>query len=40
MRETGTDATLMDGVAQQFRKAADCGHGGEDMAAVIRAFRH
>jgi 3-hydroxyisobutyrate dehydrogenase len=40
MRETGTDATLIDGVAQQFRKAADCGHGGEDMAAVIRAFRH
>ena len=39
MRETGTDAALMDAVAQQFRRAADCGHGGEDMAAVIRAFR-
>ena len=39
MRETGTDATLMDAVAQQFRKTADYGHGGEDMAAVIRAFR-
>lgn len=40
MRETGTDATLMDAVTQQYRKAADSGHGGEDMAAVIRAFRH
>jgi 3-hydroxyisobutyrate dehydrogenase len=40
MRETGTDAALIDAVAQQYRKAADSGHGGEDMAAVIRAFRH
>lgn len=40
MRETGTDATLIDAVAQQFRKAADRGHGGEDMAAVYRVFRH
>jgi 3-hydroxyisobutyrate dehydrogenase len=39
MRESGTDATLMDAVACQFRKAADLGHGGEDMAAVHRAFR-
>ena len=39
MRETGTDAALMDAVAQQFRKAADFGHGGEDMAAVFHAFR-
>jgi len=39
MRESGTDATLMDAVAGQFRKAADGGHGGEDMAAVYRAFR-
>jgi hypothetical protein len=39
MPETSTDATLMDAVAQQFRKAADCGNGREDMAAVIRAFR-
>jgi hypothetical protein len=23
----------------QYRNAADGGHGGEDMAAVIRAFR-
>jgi 3-hydroxyisobutyrate dehydrogenase len=38
MRESGTDATLMDAVARQFRKAADGGHGGEDMAAVYRAF--
>jgi 3-hydroxyisobutyrate dehydrogenase len=39
MRESGTDAALMDAVAQQFRKAADDGHGGEDMAAIYRAFR-
>jgi 3-hydroxyisobutyrate dehydrogenase len=39
MRESGTDTTLMDAVACQFRKAADGDHGGEDMAAVYRAFR-
>lgn len=39
MRESGTDAALMDAVARQFRKAADGGHGGEDMAAIYRAFR-
>jgi 3-hydroxyisobutyrate dehydrogenase len=39
MRETGTDAALMDAVAQQFRKAAEGGHGGADMAAVLHAFR-
>jgi 3-hydroxyisobutyrate dehydrogenase len=38
MRESGTDATLMDAVASQYRKAADGGHGGEDMAAVYQAF--
>jgi 3-hydroxyisobutyrate dehydrogenase len=39
MRESGTDTTLIDAVARQFRKAADGGHGEEDMAAVYRAFR-
>ncbi|HEY6297942.1 MAG TPA: NAD(P)-dependent oxidoreductase [Streptosporangiaceae bacterium] len=39
LRETGTDAALMDAVAGQFRRAADSGHGGQDMAAVFRAFR-
>jgi 3-hydroxyisobutyrate dehydrogenase len=39
MQESGTDSTLMDAVAFQFRKAADGGHGGKDMAAVYRAFR-
>jgi 3-hydroxyisobutyrate dehydrogenase len=39
MRESGTDATLMDAVARQFGKAADSGHGEKDMAAVIYAFR-
>jgi len=38
MREAGTDATLMDAVGQQFRKAADAGHGEKDMAAVYHAF--
>lgn len=39
MRESGTDATLMEAVERQFRKAAESGYGGEDMAAVYRAFR-
>jgi 3-hydroxyisobutyrate dehydrogenase len=39
MRAAGTDAALMDAVGGQFRKAADGGHGGQDMAAVYRAFR-
>ena len=39
MRESGTDSTLMDAVACQYRKAADGGYGGEDMAAIFRAFR-
>jgi 3-hydroxyisobutyrate dehydrogenase len=38
MRESGTDATLMNAVAFQYRKAAEGGHGGQDMAAVYRAF--
>jgi 3-hydroxyisobutyrate dehydrogenase len=38
MRETGTDAALMDTVRGQFRKAADSGHGEHDMAAVFHAF--
>ena len=39
MRESGTDAALMEAVGQQYRKAADAGHGEKDMAAVYRAFR-
>src|SRR5580693_4477961 len=39
MRESGTDATLMEAVGNQYRKAADAGYGEEDMAAVFRAFR-
>jgi len=39
MRETGTDAALMDAVGWQFAKAADSGHGEQDMAAVFCAFR-
>jgi len=38
MREAGADAALMDAVAGRYCKAADSGHGEEDMAAVFRAF--
>ena len=39
MRESGTDATLIDAVARQYRKASDGGHSGDDMAAIYQAFR-
>jgi 3-hydroxyisobutyrate dehydrogenase len=39
MRESGTDATLMEAVSAQYRKAAESGHGEEDMAAIFYAFR-
>jgi 3-hydroxyisobutyrate dehydrogenase len=39
MRESGTDATLMDAVGAEYRKAAESGHGEEDMAAIFYAFR-
>jgi 3-hydroxyisobutyrate dehydrogenase len=39
MRETGTDAALMDAVGAQYLKAAESGHGEEDMAAIFYAFR-
>jgi 3-hydroxyisobutyrate dehydrogenase len=39
MREAGTDATLIDAVRGQYRKAADAGHREEDFAAVYYAFR-
>jgi 3-hydroxyisobutyrate dehydrogenase len=39
MRESGTDAALMEAVAGQYRKASDAGHGEEDMAAIFYAFR-
>jgi 3-hydroxyisobutyrate dehydrogenase len=39
MRESGTDASLMDAVGRQYRKASDAGYGEQDMAAVFRAFR-
>ena len=38
MRESGTDATLMQAVGSQYRKASDAARL-EDMAAVFRAFR-
>jgi 3-hydroxyisobutyrate dehydrogenase len=38
-RESGTDATLIDAVGAQYRKAAESGHGEEDMAAIFYAFR-
>jgi 3-hydroxyisobutyrate dehydrogenase len=39
MRESGTDAALMEAVGQQYRKASGSGHGEDDMAAVYHAFR-
>ena len=39
MRATCTDASLMEAVAGQYRKAAAAGHGEQDMAAVFHAFR-
>jgi 3-hydroxyisobutyrate dehydrogenase len=38
-RESGTDATLIDAIGAQYRKAAESGHGEEDMAAIFYAFR-
>lgn len=39
MREAGTEPVLMEAVLAQFRRAAEAGHGGEDMASVLHAFR-
>jgi 3-hydroxyisobutyrate dehydrogenase len=39
MRESGTDAALMEAVSDQYRKASDAGHGEKDMAAIFYAFR-
>ena len=39
MQESGTDATLMEAISAQYRKAAESGHGEEDMAAIFYAFR-
>jgi 3-hydroxyisobutyrate dehydrogenase len=38
MRAAGTNDQLMTVLHQQFQAAADAGHAGEDMAAVIHAF--
>jgi 3-hydroxyisobutyrate dehydrogenase len=39
MRSAGVDPTVMDAVEQQFRAAAEAGHSGADMAAVLETFR-
>jgi 3-hydroxyisobutyrate dehydrogenase len=39
MRASGTDASLMEAVGGQYRKAAAAGYGEQDMAAVFHAFR-
>lgn len=39
MRAAGTEPALMEAVARQFQAAADAGYSGEDMAAVVHAFR-
>ncbi len=38
MREAGTAPVLMEAVLAQFRRAAEAGHGGEDMGSVLHAF--
>lgn len=38
MREAGTSPVLMEAVLAQFQRAADAGHSGEDMGAVLHAF--
>ena len=39
LREAGTDHRVMAAVHEQFRRAADAGHGDLDMAAVFLAVR-
>jgi 3-hydroxyisobutyrate dehydrogenase len=39
MRSAGVDSRVMEAVMDEFRAADAAGHGDEDMAAVIHAFR-
>jgi 3-hydroxyisobutyrate dehydrogenase-like beta-hydroxyacid dehydrogenase len=39
LREAGDDPLLMRAVHHLMSAAADAGHEGEDMAAVVHAFR-
>lgn len=39
MRAAGMNDAVMDAVRRQFAAASDAGHGAEDMAAVVHAFR-
>lgn len=39
LREVGDDPSLMQAVHHLMSTAADAGHAGEDMAAVVYAFR-
>lgn len=39
MRTVGVDTGVMEAARAEFRAAADAGHGDEDMAAVVHAFR-
>ena len=39
MRGADVHTDVVDAVAQAFRAADATGHGDEDMAAVVRAFR-
>jgi 3-hydroxyisobutyrate dehydrogenase len=39
MLAAGTNDAVMDAVRRQFAAASDAGHGAEDMAAVVHAFR-
>ncbi|BCT75207.1 3-hydroxyisobutyrate dehydrogenase [Sinomonas cyclohexanicum] len=39
LRSAGVSAVLMDALRDRFETAAAAGHGGEDMASVVEAFR-
>jgi 3-hydroxyisobutyrate dehydrogenase len=39
MREAGVDSGFLEAARDAFRRAAGAGHGDEDMAAVVHAFR-
>lgn len=39
LRSTGVSPALMDALRDRFEAAVETGHGAEDMAAVVEAFR-
>lgn len=37
--DSGLDTALVGALLDTFRRASEAGHGGEDIAAVVTAFR-